>query len=349
MKVFCASDVKKASRLQIMAALVLSLALLCPSAALAASVKETIIESAKDAAAGAKEAVDTISEALIPSDKKTKTVPPLAAPLVIADKGIVLTLFGSSDPAVEAVITDFAAKVRAAYPSTKVSVAYTAQRAREAMRARGLVAPSLAQALASLPEDNIHTAVVQSLHIMPGYEFHDSMRVGQAMTGLPKGLKSVHVGTPLISNAQELDKVAQILLDNTPKRGPAEAVVFVGHGTDHMGGLAYPALQYALSQRDAHAFVSALGGSKFAGPAVPSTEQTMQALAKAQIKKVYLVPLMTVAGVHVKEDITGTGADSWTSMLKKKGFEVQEVRKGLLEIPAIQDLFIARIGEALKN
>lgn len=264
-----------------------------------------------------------------------------------ADTAIILTLFGSSEPAVERSVSAFRAAVQAAFPQHKVLVAYTANRAREALRARGKEAPSVAQALASLPEAGLYKAVVQSLHIMPGYEYSDSQSVARAMEGLPKGLKSVRMGAPLISNAQALDDVSTALLASLPPREADAAVLFVGHGTDHMGGLAYPALQYALWQHDARAFVSTLGGAKFEGSPVPSTQQSIEALHKAQVKKVYLTPLMTVAGVHVKDDIVGADDASVTSQLKKQGFTVQEVRKGLLDMPAVQKIFIARIQQAL--
>lgn len=262
---------------------------------------------------------------------------------------IVLSVFGSSDPAVQTSLTAFRTKVQAAFPQHIVELAYTATRARDAMRAKGQEAPSVAQALANLPEKKMHTAVVQSLHIMPGYEYHDTLQVAEALTGLPKGLTNVCVGAPLLSNAQSLDEVAKALLAGLPERENDEAVLFVGHGTDHIGGLAYPALQYALHQHDSRAFVITLESTKFVGGAVPGLDAGLKALRASKATKVTLVPLMTVAGVHVKDDIAGTEEESIRSQLQKEGYTVTLIHKGLLDMPAVQDIFISRIGQAVKK
>lgn len=262
---------------------------------------------------------------------------------------IILSVFGSSDPAVQKSLTAFHTKVQAAFPQYMVEFAYTATRAREAMRARGQEAPSVAQALTNLPEKKIHTAVVQSLHIMPGYEYHNTLQVAEALEGLPKGLTEVCVGAPLLSNAQSLDEVAKALLAALPERKDDEGVLYVGHGTDHIGGLAYPALQYALHQHDSRAFIVTLESTKFKGGAVPSLEAGLKALRASKVTKVTLVPLMTVAGVHVKDDIAGTEEDSIRSQLQKEGYTVTLIHKGLLDMPAVQDIFISRIAQAVKH
>lgn len=266
-----------------------------------------------------------------------------------ARQGIVLAFFGSSNPAVQAHIEAFAQQVRAAYPKAVVTLAYTSQRARAALRQRGVDAPSVAEVLARMPDQGVHEAMVQSMHVMPGYEYQDLQAVAAALSNLPKGLGKVQVGAPLLGNAQVLDAAAQALLQEIPGRAADEAVLFVGHGTDHSGGLAYPALQYALSERDPLAFVTVLGDGKFAGPEVPSGERTLEQLRKAGVKKVHLVPLLMVAGVHMKDDIMGKEEDSWASRLRAAGFTVAEVRRGLLETPAARELFMRQIGVILKN
>lgn len=261
--------------------------------------------------------------------------------------GIVLALFGSSDPAVQSYVDAFADAVRQAHPDAVVTLAYTSARAREALRERKKPAPSVAEALASLPDKGVRRAVVQSLHVMPGREFHDMLRTGNALRGLPKGLQDIRVGYPLVGTPDTLGETAQALLESVPQRRKSDAVLFVGHGTEHVGGLAYPALQYALWEQDPNAFISVLEGVEGAERGVLSAEAALRHLKKSGVKKVYLAPLLNTAGVHMKEDIVGPEKDSWTNVLRKNGYDVVEVRRGLLESPAVREIFLKRINTAL--
>lgn len=261
--------------------------------------------------------------------------------------GIVLALFGSSDPAVQSYVDAFAAKVRKAYPEAVVELAYTSARARESLRERKKMAPSVAEALASMPDKGVRSVVLQSLHVMPGQEFNDMLRTGEALRGLPKGLQDIRFGFPLVGTPDTLGETAEAVLASLPRRGKGDAVLFVGHGTEHVGGLAYPALQYALWERDSNAFISVLEGVEDGQSGVLSPEAALRHLKKAGVKKVYLAPLLNTAGVHMKEDIVGPEKDSWTNVLRKHGFEVVEVRRGLLESPAVQNVFLKRIKTAL--
>ena len=59
-----------------------------------------------------------------------------------------------------------------------------------------------------------------------------------------------------------------------------------------------------------------------------------------KIKKVWLQPLMVVAGDHARNDLAGDEEDSWASKLKAAGFKVEANLKGLGEVPGVRDLFV---------
>lgn len=267
--------------------------------------------------------------------------------------GIVLAFFGSTDKAAQALMDDFTAEVRTAHPDALVITAYSAARVRAALREKGKDAPSVAEALARMPDAGVRRAIVQSMHVMSGHEFHDMVRTVQAFTGLSKerrgGLGEVRVGLPLIDNAPGLAAVASALLEGVPERSKGEALLLVGHGTDHAGGLAYPALQYALWERDPLAFVTVLDNNKFKEPEVPSGDAVLKKLRLAGVKKIWLAPLLTVAGVHMKEDILGKDKGSWINRLHTAGFEVMAVPRGLLDNPAIRHIYREHLAEALKK
>ena len=60
-----------------------------------------------------------------------------------------------------------------------------------------------------------------------------------------------------------MERVAEGLLKSIPKsRKPEEALVFMGHGSEHHPGDAvYAAMQYHLSKKDPNAYVGTVEGN----------------------------------------------------------------------------------------
>lgn len=117
--------------------------------------------------------------------------------------------------------------------------------------------PSPAEALAALPDAGVTDVVLVSLQTIPGHEYNDLLRTAAAFSGLAQGPPSGHGERAPAFRPGRLPKAAKALLDSLPKeRQPGEAVIFVGHGTDHPANMAYPALQYTLWRQDPNAFVA---------------------------------------------------------------------------------------------
>ena len=58
------------------------------------------------------------------------------------------------------------------------------------------------------------------------------------------------------------------------------------------------------------------------------------------------MPFMAVAGDHARNDMCGEEKDSWKSILKQNGFQVECILKGAAENPAIVNLWIGNIRAA---
>ena len=81
--------------------------------------------------------------------------------------------------------------------------------------------------------------------------------------------------------------------------GPGEAIILVGHGSDHPSWATYPALQYLLSQRFGHlVHIGVLEGH-------PPRQEVIARVLASGLKLVRLLPLMLVAGRHFQEDLAG--------------------------------------------
>lgn len=78
----------------------------------------------------------------------------------------------------------------------------------------------------------------------------------------------------------------------------------------------------------------------------PGLDYVIRRLKIRDIKKVYVMPLMIVAGDHARNDLAGAEADSWDSILKADGFETEVIMKGLGEIDAIAEMFVKHLKKA---
>lgn len=256
-------------------------------------------------------------------------------------KGILLVAFGTSSVEGAKAYDGFRALVEAAFPDAPVRLAYTSAHARSVARAKGEALSSPAQALADMAAEGFTHVAVQSLHVIPGFEFHDLVATARALEGLHKGLSRVSLGQPLLGGPEDLGKAAAALIaDQAKARRKGEALIFVGHGTEHAAAMAYPALQYHLWRLDKGAFVGVIDGG-------PSLEDVLAELKARRIGKARLVPLLAVAGEHVRNDIAGTGKDSWVSRLRLDGVACAPVEfTGLAERPEVAALWIEHVKSA---
>lgn len=58
---------------------------------------------------------------------------------------------------------------------------------------------------------------------------------------------------------------------------------------------------------------------------------------------------MIVAGDHANNDMAGDEEDSWKTQLKKEGYEVECIVKGLGEYKGIQEMFAEHCNAALNE
>jgi sirohydrochlorin cobaltochelatase len=159
------------------------------------------------------------------------------------------------------------------------------------------------------------------LHVIPGEEYNNLVETANAFAGLPKGLEKIILSPPLLADTESVLEVAKLLLKSVPKNRKAEeAVVFVGHGTHHPSGVFYPALGYYLSGMDKNAFVGTVEGDL-------TLDKTAAALKAASVKKVWLAPLMTVAGDHATNDLFGSEPDSWKQRFTALGIQVETINR----------------------
>ncbi|WP_027370821.1 sirohydrochlorin cobaltochelatase [Desulfovermiculus halophilus] len=227
------------------------------------------------------------------------------------------------------------AKVKESFPDHPVHWAFTSRMVRDRIQNKqGHTYQHPHQVLHELSQAGHAWAVVQSLHLVCGHEFDrlvDEVKDCSVRTS---------IGLPLLDSPQDYLAALRALLDEV-QADEDEALVLVGHGTDHAIWAAYPALE-RMARKHLHGrvFVGAVEGC-------PEAEEVVDDVLKAGFSKVCLVPFMLVAGVHFQEDLCAAEEDSWKSMFEASGIGVRLDSRGMGELPGIGNIFCSHIREAL--
>lgn len=257
---------------------------------------------------------------------------------------ILLVTFGTSVESAQKAFANIEKRVKAAFPKSEVRWAYTSKIIRKKLEKEGKQLDSPEMAMAKLMDEGYTKVAVQSLHMIPGAEFHEvnvNTRLFGQMSG---GVDKVAVSLPLLISDETMEKaLKEVATKVVPKeRKAGEAVVLMGHGTHHPSDAIYSALMYKAQKMDANMYVGTVEGS-------PSFDEIKDMLIKNKIKKAYLIPFMTVAGDHAMNDMAGDEPDSWKSQLAKAGIESVPVMKGLAEFDGIVDMWIEQLKVAMAH
>lgn len=256
--------------------------------------------------------------------------------------GILLVAFGSSEPSAQISFKNIDKKVRATYPDIPVRWAYTSHIIRKKLAKQGKVLDSPEVALARMLDEKFTHVAVQSLHTILGAEYDDLDRTVDAFRSMG-GFQSIILGYPLMATQQDMEKTVSAVLSSIPaERRKKDAVVLMGHGTHHPANAFYAALMFQLQLQDPNIFVGTVEG-------YPEIDDIKSMLVKKNIGKAYLMPFMSVAGDHAKNDMAGDEADSWKSVLSGAGVKCVPILKGTAEYNSFVDIWVSHIDGQLRH
>ena len=258
-------------------------------------------------------------------------------------KGILLVAFGSTIPEAQISFENIDRSVKKAFPGVEVYWAYTSRIiiAKMAKEGKHLVTP--VEALARMMREKFTHVAVQALQVIPGAEFHGLVQNVRRFEGMSKGIEQVSVGYPLLATSEDLQRVAEAMIKIIPpERKKKDAVVFMGHGTHHPADVYYAALNYHVQKLDPNIFVGTVEGW-------PEIDDVVADLQKRRINKAYLLPLMSVAGDHARNDMVGPEENSWKSILEKQGIDCEPVLKGLAEYEEFVDMWLDHLKTAFSQ
>ncbi len=144
------------------------------------------------------------------------------------------------------------------------------------------------EALEKLYNAGYQEVVVQSLHIICGDEYN---KLKDMVAQYEDKFDKISIGRPLLTYIDDYRETVEAVKKDLDKMDIDEAVVFMGHGTEHESHSSYPAIEYMFRDYGINAFVGTVEG-------YPELEQVIKKLKNRNINTVDLLPFMLVEGDH---------------------------------------------------
>ncbi|MCB2292981.1 sirohydrochlorin cobaltochelatase [Clostridium algoriphilum] len=202
------------------------------------------------------------------------------------------------------------------------------------------------EALEKLKNEGYDEVIVQPLHVIPGVEFDYVNNVVNKYKEC-NAFESIVVGRPLICFKGEEAGVPDdytIMVDVLSKQLPKDdTVILMGHGTNHIANAVYCCFESVLRDRGFNnVHVATVEG-------YPTLDRVIPNVMAEQTREVTLMPLLLVAGDHVKNDMVGESEHSCKNILEAEGFKVKLYLHGLGENSDVQDIYIQHINDVINE
>lgn len=252
-------------------------------------------------------------------------------------KGIIVTSFGTTyERTRKLCIESIENRIREEFSDSLVLRAFTSRMVIERLKKRDnyqVYTPT--ESLLKMMENGIKDIFIQPLLIIEGIEYEKILK--EAKDFMLQYDCNISIGKPLLSSHLDYEKVVEGL----GLTGKEEAVVYMGHGSEHEGDKSYEKLQRTIwnhGYKNVH--IATVEGEK-------TIEDVVEDLKNKEINKVLLKPFMLVAGDHATNDMASDEEDSWKSILRGNNIEVDIELRGLGEYTPIQDLFLEHLKELI--
>lgn len=254
-------------------------------------------------------------------------------------KGIILTSFGTTyQKTLEKNIESLENLVEEKYGEEFLVLrAFTSRIVAKRLAERGYHVDNPSQALEKMKAEGIEEIYIQPSLIIEGHEYE---KIGREVAGfLEKNPDfKIKIGLPLLSSDEDyLETIKSLDLDYP---GEDEAIIFMGHGSNHYADIAYEKFENALRNSGyKNIYVGTVEGSI-------ELEDVLEKLGEG-VKKIELRPFMLVAGDHATNDMASGEEDSWKSILEAKGYEVDAKLVGLGEFEGIRNIFLEHLKDLM--
>lgn len=252
---------------------------------------------------------------------------------------LIAVSFGTSYPETrKKTIEAVEEKLAKEYPEFDVFRAFTSNKVIKKIKEQEqMTILTVDQQMQKLIAEGYKEIYVQPLHIIPGSEYSKALH--QAMRYKDQ-LELIKVGKPLLSSMEDYQKIVAWLEKLSQDLKTDEALVLMGHGSQHSAFTVYACLDHMLLEKPI--FICAV-------ESYPEITLLIERLKKSSYKKIKLYPLMLVAGDHATNDMASDEEDSWKSQLEQAGFAVEAYLKGMGEAAEIQQQFVEHAAAMMEG
>src|SRR3712207_5621519 len=112
------------------------------------------------------------------------------------------------------------------------------------LKARGIYRKNPLELLEELKEQGYTHIYVQSSHLLHGIEYEN---LREEITSYSSSFEKIVMGEALLHSVEDYKKIVSALTSRQPQ-SPKEAVVYIGHGTEHAANASYPMMYYVFVQ-----------------------------------------------------------------------------------------------------
>ncbi len=185
--------------------------------------------------------------------------------------------------------------------------------------------------------DGITDLLVQPNNMLPGGEYGT---VTTAVQAFSSRFARLRLGKPLLTGKADVAAVAAVLEETFSDVGKDEMLALMGHGSAEAEENFYLLLAEAFRKDSRPNFCVGTVEEE------PGFQPILAAAKDQQPKCIHLLPFMVVAGDHALNDMAGEEEDSWASMLRKEGFRVECILKGMGEFPQLRAMYVEKARQA---
>lgn len=256
----------------------------------------------------------------------------------MSDKAILIVSFGTSHlDTMNKTIKVIEDTIKNKYKAYTVYSAFTSKMIINKLKKENNISiDTVSDAMEKIIKSGASSLRVLPTHIINGIE---NDRMIEDVEQFCKYFESIEFAKPLLSSPDDYLKVIDIITSEY-KIDDSEALVLMGHGTQHFINAAYPALDYTFKTNGyKNIFVGTVEG-------YPKIEDIISLVSEYNPQKVKLLPLMLVAGDHAKNDMAGDKS-SWKTAFLDAGIEVECIIKGLGELEGIRKLYTEHLNAVL--
>lgn len=224
------------------------------------------------------------------------------------------------------------ADYRADHPDCDLYRVITNESLIKIIQAEGDPVYAVRECMARMVLDGVTHLYVQPAYILNGSEYDELLDM---VYGHKADFITVKCGTPLLTNHEDYVRVCKSIMEEDYKNLPAnEAVVLVGHGSDHASNSVYCTLDYIFKDLGyEHTNVCTFN----AFPQIDTVIRHLQ--RKPDIDTIHISPFMFVAGEMAMEGVCGDASNSMKSRLEQAGYKVIAHRKCLGEYEGIRKVY----------